>query len=103
MHENLTTYDWGAVLIAFFGIIVIQNPFGEGATHTMEVGFSDDMIGSALALIGALMGSTVSISIRKITTRSKLHYMVIPIGFLLSNLVLCPVFLSDEVFITPGK
>ena len=67
----------------------------------MQVGFWDDLIGSAFALIGALMGSTVSISIRIITTRTKLHYMVIPMGFVLGNLALCPVFLFTKVFITP--
>ena len=101
LHEKLTIYDWGAVFIAFIGIIIIQNPFGERSTHTMEVGFWEDLIGSGLALLGALMGSAVSISIRIITTRTKLHYMVIPMGFVIGNLLLCPVFLFTKVFITP--
>ena len=101
LHEKLTIYDWGAVFIAFFGIIIIQNPFGEAAKHTSEIGFWNDLIGSGLALLGALFGSTVSISIRIITTRTKLHYMVIPMGFVIGNLVLCPVFLFAKVFITP--
>lgn len=59
------------------------------------------MIGSALALIGAIFGSTVSISIRIITTRTKLHYMVIPMGFVIGNLLLCPVFLTFKVLLVP--
>lgn len=27
LHEKLTIYDWLAVFIAFFGIVIIQNPF----------------------------------------------------------------------------
>lgn len=101
LHEKLTIYDWGAVFIAFIGIIIIQNPFGERSTHSMEVGFWEDLIGSGLALLGALLASVVSISIRIITTRTKLHYMVIPMGFVIGNLLLCPVFLFTKVFITP--
>jgi drug/metabolite transporter (DMT)-like permease len=100
LKEHLSIFDWAAVFIAFFGILIIQDPFGKGAQDT-SYSMSDDLIGSALALFGSLCGSCVVISIRIITTRTKLHYMVIPMGFVLGNLALCPVFLFAKVFMMP--
>ena len=98
LKEHLSIFDWAAVFIAFFGILIIQDPFGKGSQN---ISMSDDLIGSALALFGSLCGSCVTISIRIITTRTRLHYMVIPMGFVLGNLVLCPVFLFAKVFMIP--
>ena len=30
LGEKLSVYDWGAVVIAFIGLLIIQNPFAAG-------------------------------------------------------------------------
>jgi hypothetical protein len=51
--------------------------------------------------MGSVLGSGVAISIKTITNYAKLHFMVVPMGFVLGNLVLCPVFLMTKVLIMP--
>jgi hypothetical protein len=53
-----------------------------------------------LAFIGALLGGVVNISIRTITKYAKLHFMVVPIGFSLGSVFLCPVFMMFRVCLT---
>jgi len=56
------------------------------------------LIGTSFALLGSIFGSTVAISIKIITNNAKLHYMVVPMGFVLGNIFLCPIFMHFKIF-----
>ena len=34
LNEILSIFDWIAVIVAFFGLLIIQNPFGEQGNFT---------------------------------------------------------------------
>ena len=59
------------------------------------------MIGTSLALIGSVFGALVGLYIRKISNYAKLHFLVSPMGFVLGNLALCPVFMTLRVLYIP--
>ena len=100
LNERLSYYDWGAVGIAFFGILMIQNPFKEKDLTQDDTNILNDMIGTTLAITGAVLGSCVAISIRTITTHAKLHFMVVPMGWVLGNLFLNPLLMTFKVLST---
>ena len=95
LQEKMTPYDWGAVLFAFAGILIIQNPFD--SKDQSHVDFLDDLIGTTLALSGALLASIATLCQRQMNHYAKLHYIIAPIGFALGNVILCPLALGIKI------
>jgi hypothetical protein len=61
----------------------------------------DDWIGTGLAITGAVFGGIVNISIRTITKYARLHFMVVPLGFNLGGVALCPLLLFLKLLNNP--
>jgi hypothetical protein len=57
------------------------------------------LIGTSFAVLGAILGASVGISIKIITNNAKLHYMVVPMGFVLGHIFLCPIFMHAKILI----
>ena len=103
LNERLSYFDWVAAITAFIGIIIIQNPFGERAkmaSGTIQ-GEYDDLIGTAIGLFGAFIGAWVNMFIRKLSNYQKMHFLIGPMAFTLGNVILCPVFLTIKVLVSP--
>ena len=100
LGEQLSKYDWAAVFVAFVGLLMIQNPFGQQAS-LLDTSFLRDLVGSGLAFAGAILGATVAITIRMIAKQAILHFMLVPMGFALGSVFLCPIFMTCKVLITP--
>ena len=68
----------------------MQNPF----MKTSPTGNSQlvETLGSLSALLGAITAGFVFMSIKKMGT--EVHYLMSPLSWALSNLILCPVFTS---------
>jgi drug/metabolite transporter (DMT)-like permease len=98
LKERLSYYDWIGVFVSFLGILLIQNPFGQ---HGSEGTSYDDLIGTLLALNGAITGAYIGISVRILTKYAKLDYMVTPMGYAIGNLFLCPLFMVVKIYFIP--
>lgn len=59
----------------------------------------NDMIGTCFAILGAIMASLTAMSIRILTHYGKLHYMVVPMGYAIGNMFLCPLFMTIKVLL----
>ena len=102
LGEKLSKYDWAAVFIAFIGLLMIQNPFSQSVqTEEEKISFFDDMIGTSLAFSGSILGAIVGISIRIIAKQAKLHFMLVPMGFALGSVFLCPIFMTMRILYNP--
>jgi drug/metabolite transporter (DMT)-like permease len=99
LGEHLTNYDWIACFLAFFGILMIQNPFSKDMGITTS--FEDHLIGTIIALIGAFLSSGTQLTIRMIGKHQGSHFMIVPVGFSLGHLMLCPLFLSAKLSFQP--
>ena len=82
---------------------MIQNPFHKAINETEQSrqDFFLDIFGTSLALLASILAAVVAISIRTITTYAKLHFMVVPMGWVLGNLILCPIFLMVKIALDP--
>ena len=87
LRERITQYDWVAAFLAFFGIVLMQNPFTSSPTGNSQL---VEMLGSVSALMGAITAGFVFMSIKKMGT--EVHYVMSPLSWAVSNLILCPVF-----------
>ena len=63
LKEWLSYYDWGACFIAFFGVVLVLNPF-KASQNTDED--RHEFIGMCIALFAAFLGGITFISVRKI-------------------------------------
>jgi drug/metabolite transporter (DMT)-like permease len=64
LYECLSTFDWAAAIIAFLGILLIQNPF---QADLGDKSFKDQLIGTSIALFGSFLSAGSQLTIRKIT------------------------------------
>ena len=72
LGERVGPFRWGAVLVAFAGVLVMLEPHG-GIGHIVLAGFST---GAGLALAGAMLSATVVIFIRQMSTTEKSETIV---------------------------
>jgi drug/metabolite transporter (DMT)-like permease len=75
LKENVTKFDWVALLSAFIGVIMVNNPF-KTEDSINELSTHNILIGTIYALTGAFAFSGTVISIRKMG--SGIHYTVGP-------------------------
>lgn len=60
------------------------------------------MVGSALAMTGAVFMGTATVAIRTMNYYSlNIGILVAPMGFVLGNLILCPVFMTLKLIFSP--
>ena len=78
LKESLSYYDWMAILFAFFGIILLQNPFGRESSSE-EFDRTLDTIGSFMSLASAISASFAFMLMRKMGKR--INFMVSPFYF----------------------
>jgi drug/metabolite transporter (DMT)-like permease len=99
LKERLTVFDWAAVFVAFSGILIMQNPFSQSLDS--GDGFND-IFGSALALTGAVFVGTATVAIRTMNHySSNIGILVAPMGFVLGNVTLCPLFMTLKLIFSP--
>eukprot|EP00347_Sterkiella_histriomuscorum_P016511 403352903 len=96
LNEKLTKYDWIATILAFVGILVMQNPF---ATNLQSEDSVYDVIGTVLCIFGAITGGITMVCIRKMG--KDVHYLQSPLFFSLTNLMLCPIFQGLRLTVRP--
>lgn len=78
LKENVTKSDIIALLCAFIGVIMVNNPF-KSQDSINEISAHNILIGTIYALTGALAFSGTVISIRKMG--SGIHYTVGPFWY----------------------
>jgi drug/metabolite transporter (DMT)-like permease len=92
-------FDWAAVFVAFSGILIMQNPFSQSLDSGDDF---NDIFGSALALSGAVFVGTATVAIRTMNNySSNIGILVAPMGFVLGNVTLCPLFMTLKLIFTP--
>lgn len=94
LKEVLTHYDWAAVVLAFVGIVMIQNPF----SSTEEANLND-IIGTSIALTGAILAAIMYISVRVLFKDSKVHFLIPPTSFVVFNLIFSPLILFSKLIL----
>jgi len=99
LKEKITIFDWTAVFVAFSGILIMQNPFKQSINKEDTL---TDLIGSALALCGAMFAATSMVAIRTMNFYSKnIGMLVAPMGFVIGNTLLCPIFMVAKLLYSP--
>ena len=78
LKEKISYYDWVAIFCAFFGVILLQNPFGKDETE-VQIDSTLDTLGSALALFGAFSAAFAFMLMRKMA--GQIYFMLPPIYF----------------------
>ena len=73
LKESISYFDWLAILFSFFGIVLLQNPFGR-AQSSMEIDHTLDLMGSFMALASAISASFAFMFMRKMGKR--INYLV---------------------------
>jgi len=104
--ESLTKYDIISILVAFVGVLIINNPWqdnsGLGAHNEGEIGdfidrkiytTTDKIIGSAYSLVGAIGAGSAFVCMR--IMRNDIHYSVSPFWFSIGCTFLSPIFSAD--------
>lgn len=61
----------------------------------------NDLIGTAIAILGTFLAAGAALSIRVIASTGKVHFMVVPTGFCIGHLVLSPLFLMMQIQFSP--
>ena len=51
--------------------------------------------------MAAILGGLVQVTIRKVQTMGKVHFLVLPLSYGMSNMILNPVFLIVKSFVVP--
>lgn len=70
IKEKLTVYDWTATLISFFGMILLQNPFGNSKSNQMTSEEKAlDYLGMFWAFLGATLGAIAFVYLRKLSNK----------------------------------
>ena len=100
LGERLSSFDSIAMISAFIGIVFLQNPFGESIQQT-ESNFYQEAIGSIIAILAAMLGGIVQVTIRKVQSMGKVHFLVLPMSYGLCNMIMNPLFLTIKSFISP--
>ena len=86
LKERLSYFDWIASVIAFIGILILQNPFQGGNEFDLR-----DMLGTLIALTSAILGALTFVSVRMIS--KQVHYLIPPLAFAIGNLLTSPMYL----------
>ncbi len=85
--------------MAFSGILIMQNPF---SSKNNEGNAWSDLLGSALALTGAVFAGIATVAIRTINYYSqRIGVLVAPMGFVIGNALLCPLFMVIKLLYSP--
>ena len=100
LGERLSSFDSIAMISAFIGIVFLQDPFGQRAQKKESKSYQES-IGSIIAILAAMLGGIVQVTIRKVQSMGKVHFLVLPMSYGLSNLLLSPFFLILKSFMIP--
>ena len=93
LKETLSCYDWAAIFLAFAGVVLLQNPFGQDVVET-EIDRTQDMLGSCIAVAGALSVGFAFMLMRKMADR--LYFMVPPFYFATySTIITTPIAIAQ--------
>ena len=85
LKERLSLFDWLACFLAFLGIVLIQNPFQAALDDS---NYLRDLVGTCLALLGALGAGIVGFSLKKLANMT--HYLLPTATFAFFNVLLGP-------------
>lgn len=85
LKERITSLDWIAVFLAFAGIVIMQNPFGQTYNTNGELA---ENVGTLCAFLGAVTGGMTFVSVKKMG--KDVHYIMSPLSWCISNLIMMP-------------
>ena len=89
LKEKLSYYDWAAIFLSFGGVVLLQNPFSQANVET-KIDKTQDMLGSFIAIVGALSVGFAFMLMRKMADR--VYFLVPPFYFALySTIITTPI------------
>ena len=96
LSEKLSIFDCIGMIIAFIGIIFLQNPLNS----TLNKSYDHPILGTLITIVSAILSACSSITIRTVQKRGQIHFLVLPLAFGVVNVLMSPFFMvSKSLFV----